>query len=131
MKELLFSFQGRINRKKIWFAFLIHLLAAAAVGIIMSVLWQAVPGSVNEDGTFHVEGVASIPYLIVGFGYLVFAVWSGLAVAVKRVHDRNKSGWFILIQLIPLIGSIWYLIEAYLLKGTTGPNRFGEDPLQA
>ncbi len=71
MKELLFSFQGRINRKKIWFAFLIHLLAAAAVGIIMTLLWQVVPGSVSEDGNFHVEGAASIPYLIVGFGYLV------------------------------------------------------------
>lgn len=131
MKELLFSFQGRINRKKIWFAFLIHLLAAAAVGIIMTLLWQVVPGSVSEDGNFHVEGAASIPYLIVGFGYLVFAVWSGLAVAVKRVHDRDRSGWFILIQLIPLIGPIWFLVEAYFLKGTTGPNRFGEDPLQA
>ncbi len=131
MKELLFSFQGRINRKKIWFAFLIHILAAAAVGVIMTLLWQVVPGSVGEDGTFHVEGAASIPYLIIGFGYLVLAVWSGLAVAVKRVHDRGRSGWFILIQLIPLIGGIWFLIEAYFLKGTTGPNRFGEDPLQA
>lgn len=129
MKELLFTFQGRINRKKLWFAFLIQLLAAAAVGVIMTLLWQVDPGTVGEDGTFHVEGTASIPYFVVGIAYMVFAVWSGLAVSIKRVHDRNKSGWFILIQFIPLIGAIWFFIEAYLLKGTTGPNRFGEDPL--
>ncbi|MCD2174579.1 DUF805 domain-containing protein [Rhizobium sp. C4] len=131
MKELLFKFDGRINRKKIWFAFLIHLIAAAAVGVIFSILWTIFPGTVTEDGNFHVEGAASAPYFVVGIAYLVFAVWSGLAVAIKRVHDRDRSGWFILIQLIPLIGPIWFLIEAYFLKGTTGPNRFGEDPLQA
>lgn len=131
MKELLFAFQGRINRKKIWFAFLIHLVAAGLVGLVFSILWNVFPGTIGEDGTFHVEGSASIPYFVVGAAYLVFAIWSGLAVAVKRAHDRDRSGWFILIQLIPLIGPIWFLIEAYLLKGTIGPNRFGEDPLQA
>lgn len=131
MKELLFTFQGRINRKKMWLAFLIHLVAAGLVGLVMSILWTVIPGSVGEDGTYHVEGTASIPYFVVGIAYLVFAVWSGLAVAVKRVHDRNKSGWFLLIQLIPMIGAIWYFIEAFILKGTNGPNRFGEDPLAA
>ena len=131
MKELLFTFQGRINRKKMWLGVLIHIIAAALVGLIFSILWSVVPGTISEDGTFHVEGAASIPYFVVGAAYLVFSVWSGLAIAIKRLHDRNKSGWFILIQLIPLIGAIWYLIEVLILKGTDGPNRFGEDPLAA
>jgi uncharacterized membrane protein YhaH (DUF805 family) len=131
MKELLFTFQGRINRKKMWLALLIHIIAAGLLGLVLSLLWSVIPGSVTEDGTYHVEGAASLPYIVAGLAYGIFSVWSGIAVAVKRLHDRNKSGWFFLIQLVPLIGTIWYLIEVMILKGTTGPNRFGEDPLAA
>jgi len=48
---------------------------------------------------------------------------------VKRYHDRDKSGWWILILFIPLVGFIWFLIELGCLPGTPGPNRFGPDPL--
>jgi uncharacterized membrane protein YhaH (DUF805 family) len=53
-----------------------------------------------------------------------------LIVQVKRWHDRDKSGWWVFINLIPCIGGIWALIECGFLKGTTGDNRFGPDPLQ-
>ena len=46
-------------------------------------------------------------------------------VHIKRFHDRDKSGWWVLIGLIPIIGAIWLLIELGFLKGTPGPNRFG------
>ena len=48
-----------------------------------------------------------------------------IIVHIKRFHDRNKSGWWLLIGLIPIIGAIWLLIELGFLKGTPGPNRFG------
>ena len=48
-----------------------------------------------------------------------------LAIQVKRWHDRNKSGWWVLIGLIPLIGGIWALIETGFLAGDDGENRFG------
>jgi Protein of unknown function (DUF805) len=50
---------------------------------------------------------------------------------VKRWHDRGKSGWMVLINLIPLIGWVWTLVELGLLEGTLGPNQYGEDPLDA
>ena len=50
-----------------------------------------------------------------------------LAVAVRRLHDQDKSGWWILIGFVPLIGGIWLLI-LYFIDGTPGPNRFGPDP---
>jgi uncharacterized membrane protein YhaH (DUF805 family) len=56
-------------------------------------------------------------------------VWPGLAVSVKRWHDRDKSGWWVLLNLVPVIGWLWALIDNGFLRGTTGPNRFGEDPL--
>ena len=63
------------------------------------------------------------------FGILV--TWISIAVGIKRFHDRNKSGVWILIIFVPLIGSLWYLIECGFLKGTTGPNNYGPDPLGA
>jgi uncharacterized membrane protein YhaH (DUF805 family) len=51
-----------------------------------------------------------------------------LAVSVKRCHDRGRSAWFLLLWLLPLV-NIWVAIELGCLKGTTGPNVYGEDPL--
>ena len=66
-----------------------------------------------------------IPILIL---VLVF-IYPGLAVYTKRWHDRNKSGWWSLIVLVPIVGSIWMLIELGILRGTDGDNRYGPDPL--
>ena len=49
-------------------------------------------------------------------------------VYIKRWHDRDKSGWWMLIVLIPLVGLIWFLVELGFLPGTPGPNRFGPPP---
>jgi uncharacterized membrane protein YhaH (DUF805 family) len=61
---------------------------------------------------------------------VAFLVVAGLAVQIKRWHDRNKSGWWVLISLIPLIGPIWAIIETGFLPGTPGPNDHGPDPLE-
>ena len=53
-------------------------------------------------------------------------MWVSLAVQVKRWHDRNKSGWWVLIGLVPLIGGIWALIENGFLAGDEAENRFGK-----
>jgi len=48
---------------------------------------------------------------------------------VKRYHDRDKSGWWVLIIFLPVIGALWYLIECGFLRGTDGNNAYGPDPL--
>ena len=53
---------------------------------------------------------------------------SYLAVFVRRLHDLNRTGWWVLIAIIPIIGAVW-LIVLYYLKGNRGVNRFGGDPL--
>lgn len=53
-------------------------------------------------------------------------LWPMLAIYAKRWHDRDKSGWWTLITLIPLIGPIWAMIECGFLPGTVGQNRFGQ-----
>lgn len=57
----------------------------------------------------------------------IVVIWISLAVSVKRWHDRGKSGWWVLIGLIPLIGGIWALIETGFLPGDPGTNRFGNE----
>ena len=71
-------------------------------------------------------GALGIPGILFAlYGLAVFI--PNLAVAVRRLHDQDKSGWWILIGFIPLIGGIWLLV-LYFIDGTHGPNRFGPDP---
>lgn len=68
-------------------------------------------------------------------GLLTILFWlasviPGLAVSVRRLHDSDKSGWWLLIGFIPLIGTI-VLFVFMVMGGTHGPNRFGADPVHA
>ncbi|MDQ4062232.1 MAG: DUF805 domain-containing protein [Pseudomonadota bacterium] len=110
--HLLTSFEGRINRQPFWMATLVLVV----INIIASVVITALFG----DST-----LAQLLQLLVALALL----YPSLAVAAKRWHDRDKSGWWNLIVLIPLVGPLWYVIECGFLRGTDGPNRFGPDPL--
>lgn len=125
MKSLLFSFQGRLNRAPYWW---VHLALAAIQFPIMGALFALLvyPAMEAQD----MEAIQDASRTMNLFGLLFLPLyWISLAVTVKRCHDRDRSGWFIFIALIPFIGVIWLLIELGFLRGTTGPNRFGSDPL--
>lgn len=123
MQSLLFSFQGRINRAKFW---LVHVV----MWVVVLVVFGATLGSaaVSSDPQAALQSVGLVGGLILLVVYIL-ALWIGLAIAAKRWHDRNKSAWWILIVFVPVVGGLWYLIECGFLKGTTGPNKFGSDPL--
>ena len=123
MQNLLFSFQGRVNRAKYW---LVHVV----MWIVVAAVFAAIFGSaaMSSDPQAMLQSVGAIGGIILLVVY-VLALWIGLAVAAKRWHDRNKSAWWILIAFVPVVGALWYLIECGFLKGTTGPNKFGSDPL--
>jgi len=108
VKQILFSFQGRIGRKEYW---LTAIISMAVMFVIMALL--GTPGT-DENVILIVVAVLYIPF-----------AWIGLAVQIKRWHDRDKSGWWILISCIPIIGPFWALIENGFLAGTAGKNRFG------
>jgi uncharacterized membrane protein YhaH (DUF805 family) len=110
-RELLFSVQGRVARQHYWLMVLLTLPFIIAAAII--------------NGGFQ-HDPAEAPGVLV----LLPMLWAAFAVTIKRWHDRNKSGWWILINLIPVLGDIWSLIENGFLKGTPGENRFGPDPLE-
>ena len=67
--------------------------------------------------------------LLVGAGAYIVAFYGALAMTVKRLHDRGRSGWFMLIVLIPLVG-IWLVIEIGFLAGQPHANEYG-DPVSS
>lgn len=129
MKQLLFSPAGRINRALFWKATILILVADLVAGVLCKILGGVIPNQATADGSYNVTGLAALPFIVIVFGVMVFSVWAGICIGIKRYHDRDKSGVWLLIQFVPMIGSLWYLIETGFLSGTPGPNQFGPDPL--
>jgi uncharacterized membrane protein YhaH (DUF805 family) len=145
---LLFSFTGRINRGRYWLAVLIY-IAIWTSFIAASLVWL---GGLDLDNLLSFAG-AGLMIWLVGFLLFIVLTWSGLAVGIKRLHDRDKSGWWILLFWLgpsllggwptatPNLGggfllslaagaiAIWGFVELGCLRGTPGPNQYGPDPL--
>lgn len=121
-KKLLFSCKGRIPRSVYWLNFFLpYLVILVVLNIIDSVLGTRVAIDPNL-GTAGGPGILSTL-----FGVLM--IYPSIAVAAKRCHDRGRTGWFQLVLLVPIV-QLWPMIEILFLKGTTGPNKYGDDPLQ-
>ena len=119
MADLLFGFQGRANRAKWW-------LVALGIFVVEVIVFAAILGGAAMSGDPEQIAAAIGPIAgVVIFVFVVIATWITIAVAVKRYHDRNKSGWWVLIVFVPVIGGLWYLIECGFLRGTPGPNTYG------
>ena len=125
MMDLFFSFNGRINRAKFWLGNVALWVVYVILMIIGGAGMTASFDPNNPQAAGAGMGVMGIIILIVYIAML----WPALAIGVKRWHDRDKSGWWVLIALVPIIGGLWYLIECGFLEGTKGPNKYGPDPL--
>lgn len=143
MWRYLFSFEGRINRAKVWLFVAGLILAEGAIAIVARLaLWI---GDALDTGQAMAISDDIVMLLVYVFG--AAANVALLSVAVRRMHDANRSGWFLLAY--PLVGAIcalqsdatpmqWivgtamlllFLFVMFVLPGTDGPNRFGPDPL--
>ena len=122
MGKFLFGFDGRLSRRPYW-------LALLAVLLVDSITFGIIGGFELLDGdTLAVERKGSSRFW--ALSVVPASLWIGLVLSVKRWHDRNKSGRWVLINLVPVVGWLWHLIECGFLRGTIGPNRFGQDPLR-
>jgi uncharacterized membrane protein YhaH (DUF805 family) len=108
--RLFFSLQGRVSRRQYWLFGVLTLIGLAFLGHALL-------------------GIARVRAQTADLLVNLLLVWPALAVSVKRWHDRDKSGWWVLLNLVPVIGWLWALIDNGFLRGTSGPNRYGEDPL--
>lgn len=100
------NFEGRARRAEFWW----YVLAGVCISIVLNILVAI--------ASFFV-----ILSLIYGLGVLI----PGIAVGIRRLHDTDKSGWWLLIGLIPLVGAI-VLIVFFATEGTRESNQWGASP---
>ncbi len=119
---ILFSFEGRIPRRIWWIVSILEYVLVNSVFVFFAILTETgqiqPPPDKYLAAVMLLAAIASSPL-----------IWITLAVASKRFHDRDKSGWWYLVSLLPfIIGPLWILIECGCLRGTYGPNTYGPDP---
>ena len=108
------NFSSRASRSEYWSFVLFTVIAI--IGLILIDIFT---------GTYNVKnGLGLLSSL---FSLAIFI--PNIAVSVRRLHDIDKSGWWYLINFIPLLGPIW-LIVLFCTKGTEGQNRFGEESIE-
>ncbi|MEM7160971.1 MAG: DUF805 domain-containing protein [Bacteroidota bacterium] len=106
------DFKGRARRTEYWMFTLFNIIFAFVTIMLDGLLGSSLGGEVY--GVF---------YLLYTLAMLI----PNLAVSVRRLHDTGKTGWMILVGLIPIIGGIWLLV-LYCTEGDIGANKYGPDP---
>ncbi|MDR2731152.1 MAG: DUF805 domain-containing protein [Treponema sp.] len=101
--------EGRARRREFW----MFALASFIIGVIFAIL-AVIP-------------ILGIIFSIASSLFYLATIVPGFTVGVRRLHDRDKSGWFILLMLIPLVGGIILLVWC-AMEGTSGRNKYGPDP---
>lgn len=117
------NFNGRARRSAYWWVALFNVIVGIVAGMLDRILGLAYTMSTAA-------GPMSLGYGPIYTIVLLALLVPSLALSVRRLHDRDKSGWWLLIGLIPIVGAIILLVW-FCLKGTAGQNRFGADPIAA
>jgi len=108
------NFQGRARRKAYWMFILFNLIALVILGLIESAI-----GLSGQNGYGILTGL-----------YTLAMILPLIALAVRRLHDTGRSGWWILIGLVPLVGPI-VLIVFYVTDSQPGSNEYGPNPKES
>ncbi len=116
------TFSGRAPRSEFWWWALFTFIANIILGAIdMALFGTTIIGPEGFSAQTNFSPLAGIFSLAV--------LLPSLAVAVRRLHDTDRTGWWWFLLFIPLIGFI-VLVVFWASEGTRGPNRYGEDPLE-
>ena len=102
------DFDGRARRKQYWMFTLFNILISFAITLVV--------GFISEGLASMLSGVLALVLFLPGLG-----------LSVRRLHDTGRSGWFLLIVLIPILGAL-ALLYFMVSEGDAGPNEYGPDP---
>tara|TARA_R110001599_G_scaffold8651_5_gene41991 strand:- start:20435 stop:20818 length:384 start_codon:yes stop_codon:yes gene_type:complete len=115
LKNKYAMFGGRARRKEYWYFVLFNLLASIILGVV-----DGITGTYSEDAGLGLLG-----------GIYALAVFiPSIAVAMRRLHDTGRSGWWLLLALIPILGFL-VLLVFMLLDSEPGDNQYGPNPKAA
>lgn len=107
--RLFFSFRGRISRAMWWLAKAVWLGSACLIGPL------------QQDSSETI-------YTVLALLWSPLFLWSWIVLDIKRFHDRNLSGWLLLVGVVPIIGSIYCFVHLGFLPSDSGKNRYGPPP---
>lgn len=114
----IYTTDGRLNRLRYFKYYIILVIVSTVIAFVVGFIGGLVTG--NADSI-----LVTVP---TGLVSLVTAV-GGFMLGIRRLHDLNKSGWFMLLMLVPVV-NLAFLLYLWFMPGTVGYNRFGADPLQ-
>ncbi len=140
MKQLLFSFRGRLNRKRYWMTVIVTMAVIILLLLLALVMMR--------EQRFEFAALTVVILLLL----YIPLIWVGLAIGAKRLHDRDKSAWwllvfyvlpgilsslgnqmddlgFLILHVVSFAITVWAFVELGCLRGTLGPNQYGPDPL--
>ena len=115
------SFDGRASRSEYWYFWLYNTLFLLLTILIDSFLDK----KFTLGGIYFLSESLTVGFFNIFYGILLFI--PTIAVFIRRMHDINKSGWYIILFFIPIIGWVWLLI-LLVTAGTKGVNKFGAPP---
>ena len=122
------DFSGRSRRKEYWLFVLAVTVVFVVLGMLFGGLGALAAAGADGDAAMNSGAMGGS---LVGFGLLMLlglaVLVPSIAVQVRRFHDQDRSGWMVLINLIPYLGGLVVLVFM-CLPGTVGPNRYGPDP---
>jgi uncharacterized membrane protein YhaH (DUF805 family) len=113
------DFQGRARRSEYWMFALFVLIVDVVLYALLGMSGSFGPGAAGPSG-----GALIVLLMLSVFGLAMFI--PSLAVGVRRLHDTNRSGWWLLLGLVPFLGIV--ILIFMLLPGTPGTNTYGADP---
>lgn len=125
------EFSGRSRRKEYW---MFTLFTVIIYAVLMAIMFAGGLGSALLTGDEPELGVSFWIGAVLTFIFILGTLVPGVAVIIRRLHDRDMSGWwylgFMVLGAVPYIGALFSIafLVIMCLPGTTGMNRFGDDP---
>lgn len=95
------------------------------VNVLISIVLGVIDGIMSGVAN-GVSGSSNINLTMLGSLYSLFVLLPSLAVGVRRLHDTGRSGWWMLLAIVPLVNIL--LLVFFIQEGATGPNEYGPDP---
>lgn len=127
--DALLNPNGRLSRGGFWMG---SLTLAAITGLAVYSL-QSLGTSLAPQMSAYGPALSDIGTrpILIGLLLAVPVAWMSFCLMVKRWHDRGRSGWWVIVGLVPVVGNLWALVECALLPGSISGNKYGPAPVKS
>lgn len=127
--DALLNPNGRLSRGGFWMG---TMTLAATTALAVYGLQSLIARLTPEISAYGPDlGNLNIRPLLIGLLLAIPVAWMSFCLLVKRWHDRGRSGWWVVVGLVPVVGNLWAVVECALLPGSVSGNKYGPAPLKS